>query len=71
MTGKNREYVWPVYMNDVNCTGAEESIWDCPHNGITGYSCYHRDDASVICHGEIIKSEERTQTYYLFLYGYR
>ena len=53
VTGQNRENVWPVYMNDVNCTGVEESIWDCPHNGITGYSCYYGDDASVICHGEL------------------
>ena len=50
--GSNSESVWPVYMNDVNCTGVEESIWDCPHNGITGYSCDHLEDASVICHGE-------------------
>ena len=55
MTGQNSESIWPVYMNDVNCTGAEESIWDCPYNGITGYSCHHRDDASIICHGEIIE----------------
>ena len=56
ITGLNREYVWPVYMNDVNCTGAEESIWDCPNNGITGYSCSHHDDASVICHGELSRN---------------
>ena len=54
MPNQNKESVWPVYMNDVNCTGSEESIWDCPHNGITGYSCNHREDASVICHGKKI-----------------
>ena len=54
-------------MNDVNCTGAEESIWDCPHNGITGYSCNHRDDASVICHGEtsVIEAHTLTQTQFV------
>ena len=54
MRGRNGENVWPVHINDVNCTGEEESIWDCPHNGITGYSCNHGEDASVICHGETI-----------------
>ena len=27
----------------------EESIWDCPHNGLNGYSCNDAKDASVIC----------------------
>ena len=39
---------WYVHINDLNCTGSEESIWDCPHNGLNKY-CYHYKDASVIC----------------------
>ena len=57
-----------MYMNDVNCTGVEESIWDCPHNGITGYSCYHRDDASAICHGESLMGEESLSVYICCFY---
>ena len=42
----------PIYINDLNCTGSEESVWECPHNGIEGYSCgYNRDDARLICSG--------------------
>ena len=26
-------------------------MWECPHNGIEGYSCNHYQDASVICQG--------------------
>ena len=38
-----------VHISDLNCTGEEESIWDCPQNELSGYSCYHYQDASVIC----------------------
>ena len=51
MYGKYTEGVWPIHINDLNCTGNEKSVWECPHNGIKGYSCYHRGDASVICQG--------------------
>ena len=40
---------WYVHINDLNCTGEEESIWDCPQNGLSRYSCNHYQDASVIC----------------------
>ena len=44
----------PIHIYDLNCTGSEESVWECPHNGIKGYSCGRhrsRDDAQVICSG--------------------
>ena len=43
------EGTWYVHINDLNCTGEEESIWDCPQNNSNGHSCYHYRDASVIC----------------------
>ena len=43
------EGTWYVHINDLNCTGEEETIWDCPQNGLSGYSCNHSQDASVIC----------------------
>ena len=49
--GSYTESAWPIYINDLNCTGSEESVWECPHNGIEGYSCNHRQDASVMCQG--------------------
>ena len=49
--GSYTEGVWPIYINDLNCTGSEESVWECPHNGIEGYSCNHYQDASVMCQG--------------------
>ena len=46
------EGTWYIHIKDLNCTGNESSIWDCPMNGLTDYSCYHHDDASVICQCE-------------------
>ena len=47
--GRYIESVWPIYINDLNCTGSEDSVWECPYNGIEGYSCNHHRDASVAC----------------------
>ena len=47
------EGVLPIHINDLNCTGSEERVWECPHNGIVGYSCNHYSDASVMCQGTI------------------
>ena len=49
--GSYTERLRPIYINDLNCTGSEESVWECPHNGIERYSCNHRQDASVMCQG--------------------
>ena len=50
-TGSYTEHLNPILINDLNCTGSEESVWECPYNGIEGYSCNHRQDASVMCQG--------------------
>ena len=37
---------------DLNCTGQESSIIDCPFNGLIGqYSCSNTRDANVYCQG--------------------
>ena len=38
----------PVHFHDLNCTGTESSIWECPFDNTT-QNCYYRNDASVIC----------------------
>ena len=52
MYGKYAEGVWPIHINDLNCTGSEESVWECSRNGIVGYSCNLIQDASVMCQGK-------------------
>lgn len=48
-----RENVWPIHVIDLNCTGDEVSIWDCPLNGVLSHNCnsYSSRDASLACAG--------------------
>ncbi|XP_063044017.1 lysyl oxidase homolog 3A isoform X1 [Engraulis encrasicolus] len=39
----------PIYMNEVQCTGQEGTLWDCPHKSISTEDCKHVEDASVKC----------------------
>ncbi|KAK2887320.1 hypothetical protein QQF64_013611 [Cirrhinus molitorella] len=38
----------PIYMDELNCTGKERSLWECP--AVTnGHDCGHKEDAGVVC----------------------
>ncbi|XP_041474059.1 deleted in malignant brain tumors 1 protein-like isoform X3 [Lytechinus variegatus] len=37
----------PIHMDDVQCVGNEETIFDCDYNNQT--SCSHYEDAGVVC----------------------
>ena len=34
---------------DLNCTGTEDTILDCPYNNLTDYSCSSASDANIFC----------------------
>lgn len=38
-----------IHMNEVRCTGKEDSIFDCQYKNITQEDCKHSEDASVKC----------------------
>eukprot|EP01012_Entosiphon_sulcatum_P059858 TRINITY_DN8448_c0_g1_i1.p1 TRINITY_DN8448_c0_g1~~TRINITY_DN8448_c0_g1_i1.p1 ORF type:complete len:1989 (+),score=221.56 TRINITY_DN8448_c0_g1_i1:23-5968(+) len=40
-----------IHFDDVRCTGAEASIFDCPH--ITENNCNHDEDVGVECRGTL------------------
>ena len=40
----------PIHLDNVQCTGEEESLLDCHHRGIGIHSCSHYEDASVLCY---------------------
>uniref|UniRef100_A0A3B5B0V3 SRCR domain-containing protein n=1 Tax=Stegastes partitus TaxID=144197 RepID=A0A3B5B0V3_9TELE len=44
--GSGQDQVW---LDDIECTGHEKSIADCPHRGFGEHDCDHSEDAGVVC----------------------
>ena len=42
--------VGPFHLDDLHCTGDEESLFRCPHNGLGIHDCGQYDDASALCY---------------------
>ena len=40
-----------IVLDDLNCTGSEPRLIDCPHRGLGSHNCSHSDDAGVRCSG--------------------
>ncbi|XP_026174460.1 scavenger receptor cysteine-rich type 1 protein M130-like [Mastacembelus armatus] len=44
--GKGHDQVW---LDDVECTGHEVSLAECPHRGFGEHDCDHNEDAGIVC----------------------
>ncbi|NXX59902.1 DMBT1 protein, partial [Scopus umbretta] len=41
----------PIWLDEVNCTGTEDTLFNCQARAWGDNNCYHGEDAGVICSG--------------------
>ena len=57
----------PITLDNVRCTGNEQSLLSCPHNGINSHDCGHHEDAGVRCLELEVQSERVYYKYYEYI----
>jgi len=39
----------PIWLDDLQCTGSETQLGNCPHRGWGYHNCRHYEDVSIVC----------------------
>ena len=66
--GQGTDLIW---LHNVQCTGSENELLKCSHDGIGGHRCGHADDASVLCPtSNIPNGTGKSNNYVLLRYNY-
>ncbi|KAF7659221.1 hypothetical protein LDENG_00001350 [Lucifuga dentata] len=47
----------PIWLDNVECTGEEAALTQCPHAGLGQNNCGHGEDAGVVCLGGLPKPQ--------------
>ena len=40
-----------IYIENVDCTGSEDRLADCPASDVGDHDCSHSEDAGIACQG--------------------
>lgn len=58
----------PIHLDELNCTGQEGNLWECPSQR-QGNDCGHKEDAGVICSGgSLIQKKKKKKNCYLLTF---
>ena len=61
---------FPIWLDQVSCTGMESLLFQCYHNGFGNHDCSHSEDAGVRCPGNDVFSLVYTHAYHIRIYVY-
>ena len=59
----------PIVLDDVQCTGLELFVTDCPNAGFYYHNCLHSEDAGVSCTSEWLLSLGKKKKNFHYFYN--